>query len=113
MNFYTVITTEFALSDLKSSQDFYEKQAPELGGYFFDALVTDIESLHLYAGIHTKEFGYYKMLSKRFPYSIYYDIVEDTTVRVIGILDQRRNPVSNYMQLNTRGTSDILTAKKG
>ena len=113
MNFYTVITTEFALSDLKSAQNFYEKQAPELGGYFFDALVTDIESLCLYAGIHSREFGYYKMLSKRFPYSIYYDIVKDTTVRVIGVLDQRRNPVSNYAQLNTRGTSDILTAKKG
>ena len=68
MRFYTVITTEFALSDLKVAQNFYEKQAPGLGGYFFDALIADIESLHLYAGIHAKEFRYFKMLSKRFPY---------------------------------------------
>ncbi len=102
MKLHTVITTEFALSDLKAAQSFYEKQASGLGAYFFDVLITDIESLHLYAGIHAKEFGYFKMLSKRFPYSIYYDIVEDTTARVIAVLDQRNNPVSNYTQLVAR-----------
>ena len=101
MKLYTVITTEFALHDLKLAQTFYESQAPELGGYFFDALVTDIESLHLYAGIHIKEYGYYKMLSKRFPYAIYYETFNDTA-RVIAVLDQRTHPISNYTQLNKR-----------
>jgi len=101
MKFYTVITTEFALKDLKLAQKFYEAQAPQLGDYFFDALITDIESLHLYAGIHIKEFGYYKMLSKRFPYSIYYETYDDIA-RVIAILDQRQDPVNNYIHLNTR-----------
>jgi len=101
MQFYTVITTEFALQDLKLAQKFYEAQAPELGDYFFDALITDIESLHLYAGIHSKEFGYYKMLSKRFPYSIYYETYDDVA-RVIAILDQRQDPISNYTQLHMR-----------
>jgi plasmid stabilization system protein ParE len=101
MKFYTVITTEFALKDLKLAQNFYENQAPQLGDYFFDALVTDIESLHIYAGIHSREFGYYKMLSKRFPYSIYYETYDDTA-RVIAILDQRQDPIHNYTQLNKR-----------
>ena len=101
MKFYTVITTEFALQDLKSAQQFYENQAPTLGDYFFDSLLLDIESLHLYATIHLKEFGYYKMLSKRFPYAIYYEIHEDTA-KVIAVLDQRQNPVHNYTQLNNR-----------
>jgi len=53
---------------------------------FFDALLTDIESLHFYAGIHLQEYGYYKMLSKRFPYAIYYEILDDVA-RVIAVLD--------------------------
>ena len=101
MKFYTVITTEFALQDLKLAQKFYENQAPQLGDYFFDAFLTDIESLHLYAGIHIKELGYFKMLSKRFPYSIYYETYNDTA-RVIAILDQRQDPINNYTQLNKR-----------
>jgi plasmid stabilization system protein ParE len=101
MKFYTVITTEFAFKDLKLAQNFYENQAPQLGDYFFDALVTDIESLHIYAGIHSREFGYYKMLSKRFPYSIYYETYDDIA-RVIAILDQRQDPIHNYTQLNKR-----------
>jgi len=101
MKFYTVITTEFALQDLKSAQQLYENQAPTLGDYFFNSLLLDIESLHLYATIHLKEFGYYKMLSNRFPYAIYYEIHEDTA-KVIAVLDQRQNPVHNYTQLNNR-----------
>jgi len=101
MKFYTVITTEFALKDLKLAQTFYENQAPQLGDYFFDTLVTDIESLHLYAGIHVKELGYFKMLSKRFPYSIYYETYDDIA-RVIAILDQRQNPLHHYKQLSKR-----------
>lgn len=101
MQFYTVLTTEFARDDLKLAQAFYEEQAPQLGDYFFDALLTDIESLHLYAGIHIKEYGYYKILSKRFPYAIYYETFDDIA-RVIAVLDQRSQPINNYTQLNQR-----------
>ena len=103
MKLFTVLTTEFALEDLKLAQTFYEAQAPQLGDYFFDALLTDIESLHLYAGIHPKKFGYHKMLSKRFPYAIYYSLDEDETiVKVIAVLDQRQHPVSHYTHLSYR-----------
>lgn len=101
MKLYTVITTQFALDDLKLGQHFYELQAPQLGDYFFDALVTDIESLHIYAGIHVQEYGYYKMLAKRFPYVVYYEVIENIA-RVIAVLDQRKSPMSNYKQLSQR-----------
>jgi len=101
MNLFTVITTEFALYDLENGRDFYEKQAPELGDYFFDTMVIEIESLHLYAGIHVREYGFYKMLTKRFPYAIYYDI-DGETARVVAVLDQRSRPMYTYMKLNTR-----------
>ena len=102
MNLYTVLTTEFALGDLEVGRDFYEKQAIGLGDYFFDALITDIESLRLYASIHLKENGYYRMHSKRFPYTIYYDVINDNIARVIAVLDQRRNPMTSYTQLAKR-----------
>jgi len=101
MRFHNVITTQFAFDDLKLGQAFYEKQAEGLGQYFYDALLTDIESLHFYAGIHLKEYGYYKLLSKRFPYAVYYDILDDTA-RIIAILDQRKYPLTNYTQLTER-----------
>ena len=105
MKFYRVLTTEFALNDLQTGRIFYDKQASLLGNYFFDALLTDIESLHFYAGIHIQEYGYYKMLSKRFPYAIYYETFDDIA-RVIAVLDQRRAPMYVYGQIDERGSSD-------
>jgi len=32
-----------------------------------DSIFSDIESLHLFAGIHTLHFGYHRLLAKRFP----------------------------------------------
>jgi len=57
-----------ALDDLADGRFFYEKQGEGLGEYFFDSLFSDIDSLTLYGGVHPKIFGYYRMLSKRFPY---------------------------------------------
>ena len=81
-----------ALDDLSNGRLFYERQGENLGEYFFDSLFSDIDSLVLYAGIHQKNFGYYRMLSKRFPYAIYYKIEEDFLAVVWRVLDLRQNP---------------------
>ena len=80
-----------AIEDLYEGRKFYEKQRGGLGEYFFDSLFSDVDSLTLYAGIHAKVFGYHRMLSKRFPYAIYYTMKDDS-VLVWRILDMRRNP---------------------
>jgi len=80
-----------AVTDLKQGKDFYESQQPGIGSYFWDCLLSDIESLVVYSGIHKKEGGYYKMPSKRFPYSIYYDVINNTNY-VIAVLPMRRDP---------------------
>ena len=49
--------------------------------YFVDSLMADIESLHLYAGVHPKHFGYYRMIARRFPYAIYYRLEERSDPR--------------------------------
>ena len=80
-----------AAADLVQGAGFYERQAEGLGAYFLDTLFSDVESLVLYAGIHRKINGYYRLLSRRFPYAVYYTIDEDQ-VRVWRILDCRRDP---------------------
>jgi plasmid stabilization system protein ParE len=80
-----------ALEDLHTGCIFYECQAEGVGEYFFDSLFSDIDSLALYAGIHPKVYGYYRMLSKRFPYAVYYTVEGDLAV-VWRVLDLRRNP---------------------
>ena len=62
-----------ARDDLSDGFEFYERQQAGLGDYFQESLFSDIESLQLYAGIHPKWFGYHRLLSKRFPYAVYYD----------------------------------------
>lgn len=59
----------------KGSSSFYtEKKAIGVGNYLWDSLIAEIESLSLFASIHAREYGVYRMLSKRFPYAIYYEI---------------------------------------
>ena len=80
-----------AEQDLLDGFRFYERQSEGVGNYFVDSILTDIESLHLYAGIHVLQFGYHRMLAKRFPFAIYYR-AEKQVVRVYAVLDCRRDP---------------------
>ena len=80
-----------AVDDLRAGQFFYESQGRGLGSYFLDSLFSDIDSLVLYGGIHAEVFGYHRLLSKRFPYAVYYTLDEDL-VLVTRVLDLRRSP---------------------
>jgi hypothetical protein len=80
-----------AEKDLLDGFKFYERQSKGLGNYFLESLFSDIDSLNLYAGIHAIHFGYNRMLSKRFPFAIYYKSDREI-IRVYAILDCRRNP---------------------
>lgn len=77
--------------DLEDGFHFYESQSQDLGIYFLDSLFAEIDSLAFFGGIHPKFFGYHRLLSQRFPFAIYYRIIEKTVV-VFAILDCRRNP---------------------
>ncbi len=82
---------DLAEEDLLSGFRFYEQRSAAVGWYFLESLSADIESLHLYAGIHRKYLGYFRMLSHRFPYAVYYRIAGDE-VQVWRVLDCRRDP---------------------
>ena len=83
---------DLASQDLMDGFNFYERQESGLGGYFLDSLFSDIDSLLIHAGIHPTYFqSYYRMLSKRFPFAVYYRI-DGNDVLVYAILDCRKNP---------------------
>ena len=90
-----------AFGDLDDGAAFYERQAEGLGSYFSSSLIADIDSLKLYAGIHRVVRGYHRMLSKRFPYAIYYKLEDDCAV-VHAVLDCRRRPSWITRQLRDR-----------
>ena len=82
-----------AQADLLDGFRFYECQSEGLGDYFLDSLFSDIDSLQIYAGIHPVHFGYRRLLSKRFPFAVYYRVARKA-VRVHAVLDCRRDPAS-------------------
>ena len=92
MNIKHIQILSEAETDLEDGMFFYESQEQGVGEYFWGSLLSDIESLIVYAGVHSKVYGYYRMSSKRFPYSIYYDL-KDNTAYVIAVLAERRNPI--------------------
>jgi plasmid stabilization system protein ParE len=96
---------DLARQDILDGIAFYEKQSEGAGRYFFHCLMADIESLHLYAGIHVKDRGYYRMLATRFPFAIYYR-TEKETIKVHAVLDCRRAPTWTRKRLKKEGRSD-------
>jgi hypothetical protein len=88
----TVVVLEDAGADLEAGRRFYESRERGVGNYFVESLLSDLDSLVLYAGIHSVHFGFHRMLAKRFPFAIYYE-VEGDTAYVYAILDMRRDPV--------------------
>jgi hypothetical protein len=96
-----IVVLDDALGDLVDGYRFYEQQERGIGDYFLACLYSDIEALRLYAGIHQKAFGFYRSLSKRFPFVIYYDVKGDTA-RIFAVLDGRRDPGAILVTLSGR-----------
>jgi len=71
MKIKDVLILKDAVNDLDDGKSFYDNQETGVGDYFWDTLLSDIESLVVYAGIHIKKHGFYWMVSKRFPYAVY------------------------------------------
>lgn len=88
-----VVIIDWAAEDLEAGRVFYDEREWGVGDYFIECLISDIASLESCAGIHGSHFGYLRMLSKRFPFGVYYQIENQLAV-VVAVLDLRRNPDS-------------------
>ncbi|SRR6266498_2219396 len=96
-----VVVLEDAAEDLERGRRFYESCEVGVGDYFSESLLSDLDSLVLFAGIHPLYFRFHRMVSKRFPFGIYYE-VEDDLAYVYAILDLRRDPLWIRSQLKKR-----------
>ncbi len=88
----TLRISEEALQDLNDGFLFYEAQQAGLGDYFASCLRADIEGLRVYAGIHRVVYrDYHRLLSRVFPFGIFYTMEKDVAV-VWAVIDLRRDP---------------------
>jgi plasmid stabilization system protein ParE len=86
-----------AREDLVNGAAFYGEQSVGLDEYFLKCLREDIKKLEMTGGVHEKYRGFQRSLSDRFPYAIYYIVVEEI-IDVVAVLDCRRDPA----ELSTR-----------
>jgi plasmid stabilization system protein ParE len=86
-----VTITRTADRDLLEGFLFYERQCKGIGHYFLNSLMADIDALLLFAGIHRRVEGFHRLLSRRFPYAIFYEM-EGDEIRVLRVIDTRRDP---------------------
>jgi hypothetical protein len=101
-----IVVLEEAAEDIERGREFYNRQDIGVGDYFEDTILSDIESLRLFHGIHSKHFGFHRILSKRFPFGIYYREASEST-QVFAVLDLRRNPIRIRKEL--KGRNEKLT----
>lgn len=90
--------------DLDLGADFYESQSPGLGAYFIRGLLEDIDGLLKHGGIHAKDRGFYRAMSHRFPFAIFYD-VNGELIDIYAVLDCRQDPASIDSRLGQQGNS--------
>lgn len=64
-------------------------------------ILSDIESLIVYAGVHQRYYDSYRMFSKRSPYAIYYEI-QATLVYVTTVLPLRVEPTKTEAKMQKR-----------
>ena len=89
-----------ALHDLNDGFLFYDAQQPGLGDYFAACLRADIEGLRLTAGVHRLVYqDYYRLLSRVFPYGVFYTRLEEEVV-VWAVIDLRRDPAWIHARLS-------------
>lgn len=92
-----VVLRDEARADLAEGAWFYDRQAPGLAEHFIESLREDLRSLETICGVHEVYQGFYRKLSRRFPFVIYYRLTDD----VVAILDCRSDPKSTSSRLRS------------
>ncbi len=80
-----------AEADLARAADFYDAQAGGLGHYFIECLSGDIDALKIHAGVHERQHGLLRALSKRFPFAIFYEVA-GSAIDFFTALNCRQDP---------------------
>lgn len=66
-----LVLSSSAERDLQRGLRFYQDQQAELGTYFLDSILADLDALALWGGVHARVLGdVHRMISRRFPFAI-------------------------------------------
>jgi hypothetical protein len=87
----TLRILRLAIDDLRRGKEFYDQSGDEVGDYFLQCLEADIESLKITHGVHRRVCGFFRLISERFPFAVYYD-VEGDRIDVWRVMDLRSDP---------------------
>jgi plasmid stabilization system protein ParE len=98
-----VIVLSEAAEDIEAARDYYEGRETGVGEYFVDSLLADFRSLADFSSIHSRHFGFHRMIATHFPFGIYYRDVERDTL-VVAVLNLQRDPKWIGKQLRRRRT---------
>jgi toxin ParE1/3/4 len=90
---FTVQFESAAQDDIRDAFEWYELQSFGLGGDFLRAVAAATERLEQNAGAYPDiGRGFRRVLLRRFPYGLHYDIVQNNVVSVLACLHQKRDP---------------------
>lgn len=79
-----------AEDDIWNAYRFYERQSPGLGDRFLHEVFQSVDGLLKTHGIHRRVHDFHRLLTRRFPFSIYYQVVGGE-IQVWRIFDCRRD----------------------
>jgi plasmid stabilization system protein ParE len=96
-----VVVLAKAADDLDKAREFYDDQQPGLGEYCVTSVFASLDSLAAFSGIHSRRFGYHRMIATPFRLGIYYR-EDGRDAVVVAILDLRRDPKWIRKQLRQR-----------
>ena len=86
-----VILLTSAEEDLVDAWHFYDDQELGVGEYYYDEVMTAVQSLSTQCGLHPSKGQFFRALVPKFHTAIYYTLETDF-VLVRRILDLRRDP---------------------
>ena len=87
--------------DIYEASRFYDRQSDGLGDKFVESIFEDMERLSQFAGIHSKLGRYFRILSRKFPFMICYDVNGEEIV-VVAVLSCRMLPATINDTLDER-----------
>jgi len=85
-----VSVSDDAELDICDGIDYYEGREDGLGEYFESSVLADLTSLEILGGTHSMKYGLHRMLTKTFPYCVYYKMESSEVLVVVAVISQFR-----------------------
>lgn len=87
-----IVFSEISVKEIEDTKEYYELQKMGLGSEFEEQLKEHLNTLYSFPEMYPKvSLLLYKIVMKKFPYNIYYNLNEDL-ITIVSIAHQHRKP---------------------